>query len=318
MNAKLLVVIDNVTKRVVSLQLPAVLGRSREADITVPHPLISRRHCEISEANGLLLLRDLTSLNGTMIGGRRIEFAALLPDGEFTIGPITFRVVYQYDGDLESVPETRFVDGAEEPAEAGLGGPTPPEGEDESLEILPVVPATESVTGDFLTPDLMALADADPEQALPAVPAHPAPAPQAASTAPTGAKDAIGRQRPPVSNNKVPKPPVTSALDDPLEVDSSLQSGGLGRESPWSSELPALEKALRAPISPAAKALSTWPEPPASASSAEKAAKLAPKANPPAKEKPPVADPAAADPARMPGSSDDLDPEFGNFLEGLE
>ena len=123
MNAKLLVVIGNTTKREVALQLPAVLGRSREADITVAHPLISRRHCELSEENGLLMLRDMALLNGTMIGGRRIELAALLPDGEFTIGPLTFRVLYEYDGNLESVPETRFVDAADEPAEAGLGEP---------------------------------------------------------------------------------------------------------------------------------------------------------------------------------------------------
>ena len=74
MNAKLLVVMGKTTKHKVALQLPAVLGRSREADITVAHPLISRRHCEISENNGLLMLRDLASLNGTMIGGRRIEW----------------------------------------------------------------------------------------------------------------------------------------------------------------------------------------------------------------------------------------------------
>ena len=125
MNAKLLVVIGKTTKREVALQLPAVLGRSREADVTVAHPLISRRHCEISENNGLLMLRDLASLNGTMIGGRRVESAPLLPDAEFTIGPLTFRVLYEYDGDLESVPETRFVDEVEEPAEAGLGEPIP-------------------------------------------------------------------------------------------------------------------------------------------------------------------------------------------------
>ena len=128
MNAKLLVVIGKTTKREVTLQLPAVLGRSREADVTVAHPLISRRHCEISEDNGLLMLRDLASLNGTMIGGRRIELAPLLPDAEFTIGPLTFRVLYEYDGDLESVPDTRFVDEAEEAAEAGLGDPASAEG----------------------------------------------------------------------------------------------------------------------------------------------------------------------------------------------
>ena len=104
MKAKLIVVLGKTTKRVVVLHLPAVLGRSRQADVTVAHPLISRRHCEISENNGLLILRDLASLNGTMIGGRRIELAPLLPDEEFTIGPLTFRVLYEYSGDRNRFP----------------------------------------------------------------------------------------------------------------------------------------------------------------------------------------------------------------------
>ena len=75
------------------------------------------------------MVRDLSSLNGTMIGGRRIESAPLLPDAEFTIGPLMFRVRYEYDGDLESVPDTRFVDGPEGAAEAALAS-GPPTGSD--------------------------------------------------------------------------------------------------------------------------------------------------------------------------------------------
>lgn len=110
MEAKLVVVGGKTSKRIVPLTLPTVLGRSREADLTVAHPLISRRHCRIFEHRGLILVRDLGSLNGTRVAGRRIEQAPLLPDGEFTIGPLTFRVLYQYDGDPDSVPATKFVD----------------------------------------------------------------------------------------------------------------------------------------------------------------------------------------------------------------
>lgn len=38
MNAKLLVILGKTIRRNVALQLPAVLGRSREADIKVTHP----------------------------------------------------------------------------------------------------------------------------------------------------------------------------------------------------------------------------------------------------------------------------------------
>ncbi len=184
MNAKLLVVLGTTTKREVTLQLPAVLGRSREADITVPHPLISRRHCEISAHNGVLVVRDLSSLNGTMVGGQRIESAPLLPEAEFTIGPLTFRVRYEFDGDLQSVPETRFVD-AVEGADAGRGDRTSAEEELPILELDEAVPAlpenasdsSQHSSGDPLTPELMALADADDEQVLSAGPVPPAQSP---------------------------------------------------------------------------------------------------------------------------------------------
>ena len=68
MNAKLLVVLGAAIKREVTLQLPAVLGRSRKSDIKVPHPLVSRRHCELSEENGLVMLRVSYWWNFTAFG----------------------------------------------------------------------------------------------------------------------------------------------------------------------------------------------------------------------------------------------------------
>ena len=232
MNAKLVVVMGKTTKHKVGLQLPTVLGRSREADVTVAHPLISRRHCEIFENDGLVMLRDLASLNGTMIGGRRIELAPLLPGGEFTIGPVTFRVLYEYDGDLESIPDTRFLDEVDA-TEAGFGDPTfggaedvPGFGVDEAL---PAEPTSVSELGELAMPDFMALADADPEEALPA---GPAPAAVAATL-----------PRPPVSGDNLPARRIADSPAEPLEVDSSLQSGGHGTtESPWAVQPQAVER----------------------------------------------------------------------------
>ncbi len=147
MQAKLVVVGGKTSKRIVPLTLPTVLGRSRQADLTVAHPLISRRHCRIFEQDGVILVRDLGSLNGTMVAGRRIEQAPLLPDGEFTIGPLTFRVLYQYDGDPQAVPATKFADEegslplAEEPIEEAV----PYEEADEEAAEEPAFEATEAL-----------------------------------------------------------------------------------------------------------------------------------------------------------------------------
>lgn len=108
MHAKLVVVGGDAKAAVIRLKLPAIVGRGRNASLTLPHPLVSRQHCEIVESNGQLLVRDLGSLNGTFIGKERIT-EAILPPGELlTIGAVTFRAVYDVPAsDAESPPENR-------------------------------------------------------------------------------------------------------------------------------------------------------------------------------------------------------------------
>ena len=91
MEATLIVVGGKASKKSIPLKLPTVVGRSRKAGLTIAHPMVSRQHCEVFESNGLLMVRDLKSLNGTMVGSQRIKEAPLPPDAELTIGPITFR-----------------------------------------------------------------------------------------------------------------------------------------------------------------------------------------------------------------------------------
>ncbi len=102
--AKLTVVGGKASKRTVALQLPTSIGRSRDASLTVAHPQISRKHCELVETDGLVLIRDVGSLNGTYVNSHRIKEAPLPPDATFSIGPLTFRVRYQYDGDPAQLP----------------------------------------------------------------------------------------------------------------------------------------------------------------------------------------------------------------------
>ena len=117
MEAKLIVVGGKTTKREIALKPPAIIGRSREATLTIAHPMISRQHCEITEVDGLLKLRDLGSLNGTTYEEQRIVEAYLPPGAEFQIGPLTFCVQYEYDGDLDAIPAPVFAE--REPEEAG-------------------------------------------------------------------------------------------------------------------------------------------------------------------------------------------------------
>jgi predicted component of type VI protein secretion system len=92
--AKLLVIGGEVEADELVLQLPATIGRSREATINLSHPLVSRQHCELFEANGCLMVRDLDSLNGTFVGSQRVSESVVQPGDLLTVGTVTFRAVY--------------------------------------------------------------------------------------------------------------------------------------------------------------------------------------------------------------------------------
>jgi len=105
MEAKLIIVGGKANKTHVSLKLPTIVGRSREAGLTIAHPMVSRQHCELFEENGLLMVRDLGSLNGTFVGKERItKPVPLRPNDQFSVGPLTFRTEYEYLGDIATPP----------------------------------------------------------------------------------------------------------------------------------------------------------------------------------------------------------------------
>ena len=74
----------------------AVLGRSREADVQVDDPNVSRKHAELRPSGASWTVRDLGSTNGVKVNGRRIQGAQSLRDGDtITIG--TSDIVFQLE-----------------------------------------------------------------------------------------------------------------------------------------------------------------------------------------------------------------------------
>lgn len=94
MKAKLVVVAGNSTKREVKLRLPVIVGRNRDAGLSIVHPTVSRRHCELFERDGLLMVNDFGSLNGTLVGNTKVTEAIVRPGDQLTIGPLTFMAIY--------------------------------------------------------------------------------------------------------------------------------------------------------------------------------------------------------------------------------
>jgi len=98
LKAKLVVVGGDAKSKEVNLRLPTVIGRGRDVSLTLPHPLVSRRHTELFEKEGYLYVRDLGSLNGTYVNNRKISSEQrLAPNELLTLGNVTFRAMYEAD-----------------------------------------------------------------------------------------------------------------------------------------------------------------------------------------------------------------------------
>ena len=74
--------------RIALAQLPAVIGRSTAAKITIDDPLISRTHARISQSDGRFIVEDLGSINGVFVNTERITAAHPLRHGDrISLGP---------------------------------------------------------------------------------------------------------------------------------------------------------------------------------------------------------------------------------------
>ncbi|MBI5531269.1 MAG: ATP-binding cassette domain-containing protein [Deltaproteobacteria bacterium] len=75
----------------IRLDRPAlVLGREG-AEVVLDSPVVSRRHAVIERTASGLVARDLRSMNGTFIDGRRLEAAPFPPTATLRVGPFLLR-----------------------------------------------------------------------------------------------------------------------------------------------------------------------------------------------------------------------------------
>jgi len=69
------------SRRVTIEEFPFRIGRAESADLRIESVEVSREHAEIVERNGMYLVRDLGSTNGTHLNGKAIT-ETLLSDGD--------------------------------------------------------------------------------------------------------------------------------------------------------------------------------------------------------------------------------------------
>jgi pSer/pThr/pTyr-binding forkhead associated (FHA) protein len=68
--------------RSVQVRPPVVLGRTRDSDVVLRDPEVSRRHLRFDSRSGVVYAEDLASSNGTFLNGRRLSEPIEIREGD--------------------------------------------------------------------------------------------------------------------------------------------------------------------------------------------------------------------------------------------
>ncbi len=121
-----------------------LVGRTEDCDVRFDHKSVSKLHCLLVKTDGLILLRDLGSTNGTRVNGQRVRRAALLPNDLLAIAAFRYQLKF---GDVPDDSEDR-PDAAD---------PAGPDAEDDGPDEKPLDPRSPPLR-------LNALPDAYPDK----------------------------------------------------------------------------------------------------------------------------------------------------------
>ena len=90
-----------------------LVGRREDCDLNLDHKSVSKMHCVLVKSDGLLLVRDLGSTNGTRVNGQRVRRAALLPNDQLGIAAVKFRIALGPSEPLKADDRTQMIQAAD-------------------------------------------------------------------------------------------------------------------------------------------------------------------------------------------------------------
>ena len=71
-----------------------LIGRGEDCDLRLDHKSVSKRHCVLVKTDGLVLIRDLGSTNGTRVNGQRVRRGTLLPNDVLSVANFRFTLTF--------------------------------------------------------------------------------------------------------------------------------------------------------------------------------------------------------------------------------
>ena len=71
-----------------------LVGRGEDCELRLDHKSVSKRHCVLVKTDGLVLLRDLGSTNGTRVNGQRVRRGTLLPNDVLSVANFRFTLKF--------------------------------------------------------------------------------------------------------------------------------------------------------------------------------------------------------------------------------
>ncbi len=71
-----------------------LIGRGDDCDLQIDHKSVSKRHCVLVKTDGLVLIRDLGSTNGTRVNGQRVLRGSLLPNDDLSVANFRFTLKF--------------------------------------------------------------------------------------------------------------------------------------------------------------------------------------------------------------------------------